>query len=102
VEVLAQLPHDIVEPDDLKSYIEASKNDPLRTKKIVISIFASKYLVKRKDGSAFDKQHYYKNPLMYKNKFEEDYLPYVNFLVTGAYYDPKQPRVVTIDGLKKA
>lgn len=53
LEILKRLPHIFVEPDNLKNYLEETKNDPKRTKKIVISVFASKFLVKRKDGSEF-------------------------------------------------
>jgi alpha-aminoadipic semialdehyde synthase len=37
LEVLELLPHDKVEPDNLKAYIESMKDDKSRTKKIVIS-----------------------------------------------------------------
>jgi hypothetical protein len=50
----------MVEPDSLSEYLEKVKEDKDRNKKIVISQFAAKDLVKPKDDNAvFDKSHYY-------------------------------------------
>lgn len=61
------LPHVKVEPDNLKDYIESVKDDKTKTKKIVISQFSAKDLVRLKEptSEAFDKAHYYKNPNLY-------------------------------------
>jgi alpha-aminoadipic semialdehyde synthase len=56
LEVLQQLPHVMVEPDDLKD-LSAIDN-----KRIVISQFSAQHLVKHKGGLPFNKQHYYENP----------------------------------------
>ena len=67
------LPHVLVEPDKLKEYVESVAEDKNRGKKIVISQFSAKDLVKLKEdsGAPFDKQDYYKNPHLYKSKFHE-------------------------------
>lgn len=68
----------------------------------MISTFAAKDLVRPKDPAAkFDKQHYYKNPSLYKNKFHEQ-LPFINFLITGMYWEQKYPRILTQKELKEA
>mmetsp|Transcript_48301 Transcript_48301/g.35476 ORF Transcript_48301/g.35476 Transcript_48301/m.35476 type:complete len:314 (+) Transcript_48301:692-1633(+) len=52
-------------------------------------------------GKAFDKADYYANPSQYVSKFK-DYLPHINFLVHGIYWETKYPRVLTIDDLREA
>jgi len=79
------------------------EEDKNRGKKIVISQFSAKDLVKLKDesGAPFDKQHYYKNPHLYKSKFYEQ-LPYVSWLINGVYWEPRFPRVLTKKELETA
>jgi len=55
LEVLEQLPHEKVDPDDLATY----KNES--NKKVVISVFQHKHMVRHKDGKEFDKKDYYAN-----------------------------------------
>jgi alpha-aminoadipic semialdehyde synthase len=103
IEVLEQLPHEKVEPDNLEAYLQSCENDSQRTKKIVISQFASKDLVQLKTPTdePFDKSNYYKNPHLYESKFQK-YLPFVSFLVNGIYWEPKYPRVLSTDELRLA
>lgn len=97
--MLEQLPHDKVEPDQLKEYVDSGKGS---LHKIVISQFAAKDLVRNKDKSrAFTKSEYYKNPQFFESKFHE-YLPYVHFLVNGIYWEARYPRVLTINELREA
>ena len=79
------------------------QDDKNRGKKIVISQFSAKDLVKLKDdcGAPFDKQDYYKNPHLYKSKFYEQ-LPYVSWLINGVYWEPRFPRVLTKKELENA
>lgn len=98
MEVLEMLPHDNVDPFDLKKYFEEGRGDP---RKIVISQFSSKHLVKHKDGKQFDKNDYYQNSSDYESTFYT-YLPYINFLVNGIYWDTKYPRVLTVNELREA
>lgn len=96
MEVLEQLPHIKVDPDDLKSYQESSDN-----KRIIIAQFTSKHLVRHKEGMPFDKCDYYSHPNKYESKFFE-YLPYVHFIVNGIYWEAKYPRVLGIDDIRDA
>lgn len=57
IEVLEQLPHVFVDPDELKDV--STKYD---NKKIIISQFTGKHLVRHKEGKEFDKCHYYAHP----------------------------------------
>lgn len=95
LEVLEQLPHEKVDPDDLKNLKSTD------TRKIIISNFEAKHLVRHKDGKPFDKKDYYANPNEYEAKFYE-YLPYVTWLINGIYWEAKYPRILTIDELRDA
>lgn len=93
------LPHQKIEPDDLKSYFESGNID---NKKVIISQFKAKDLVRKVTAEVeepFDKKDYYENPQNYTAKFHE-YLPYVNFLVNGVYWEAKYPRVLCAKELK--
>jgi alpha-aminoadipic semialdehyde synthase len=85
----------MVDPDDLENY--KSKD----SKKIVISQFIQKHLVRHTDGKEFDKNDYYAHPNNYESKFYE-YLPYIHFLINGIYWEAKYPRVLTINELREA
>lgn len=89
----------MVDPDELAALHES---DSWSNKKIYISRFVQKHLVRRKDGAEpFDKPHYYANPNEYEPKFFE-YLSYVSFLIEGIYWEPKYPRVLSKAELKDA
>ena len=99
IEVLELLPHEKVEPDQLKEYPRL--HDGESNKKIVISQFTSKHLVKRKDDKQYDKADYYEHPNQYESKFL-DYLPYVHFIVNGVYWESKYPRILGIEEFRQA
>lgn len=96
IEVLEQLPHEFVDPDDLKHVAENFDN-----KKIIISQFTGRHLVKHKDGHEFNKSDYYAHPNKYESKFSE-YLPYVHWIINGIYWEAKYPRVLSIEDLREA
>lgn len=64
------------------------------------AVFKEKDLAARKDGSAFDLDHYYANPRMYEDRFAQ-YIPFLNGIVNGMYWDNRYPRIVTKDFLKR-
>jgi len=89
IEVLECLPHVKIEPSNLQAYLELMKGEDAskHNKKIIITQFAAKDLVRLKEGpedSVFDKADYYKNPAQYESKFYE-FLPMISFLVNGVY-----------------
>lgn len=97
LEVIEQLPHVKVDPDDLKRLNEIVGTD---TKKIIISQFTQRHLVKHKEGLPFDKANYYANPSQYETKYAEEYLQYVHFFINGVYWDAKYPRIISINELR--
>lgn len=96
IEVLAQLPHVFVEPDELHKV-----KDTFDNKKIIISQFTCKDLVKHKEGKELLKSDYYSHPNNYESKFM-DYLPYIHFLINGIYWEAKYPRVISTSDLRDA
>ena len=99
MEVLEQLPHIKVEPDQLKNLAEIMGTD---NKRIVISQFSGKHIVRHKEGLAYDRLHYYANPNQYVSKFAEDYLEHIHFLINGVYWEAKYPRLISINELRDA
>lgn len=102
LEVLKQLPHEFVDPLNLEALVT---NDSTPCDRIYICHLRTADLVARKDGQlfeAFDKVDYYENPQNYTSVFAQRHLPYVSFLIQGVYWEPKYPRTLTIDNLRKS
>jgi alpha-aminoadipic semialdehyde synthase len=97
LEVLEQLPHVKVDPDELKNLESIVGKD---TKKIIISQFASKHMVKHKEGHAFNKSDYYAHPQNYETKYAEEYLEHVHFFINGVYWEAKYPRIMSINEVR--
>lgn len=91
----------MVEPKDLEKLHKDYEEGLVSNKKVYICQMASKDLVVHKDGKAFDKADYYKNPNDYESNFYT-YLNFVNWLVNGVYWEAKYPRVLSIDELRDA
>jgi len=52
------------------------------------------------EGKAFELQEYYDHPERYRAAFER-YLPHLSVLVNCIYWEPKYPRLVTVEAAKK-
>jgi alanine dehydrogenase len=77
----------------------------LRRRKDLPNNLVYKVIFKEEDLSepidpdiSFELMHYYKHPEQYKSKFER-YIPHLNVLVNGMYWDARYPRIVTKDYL---
>ena len=58
------------------------------------------HYARRKDGSAFDLQHFFKHPKIYENAL----LPFArstDLLIAAAYWDPKAPVLFTAEDMKQ-
>jgi alpha-aminoadipic semialdehyde synthase len=60
-EVLRNLPHEVVSPDDLKELC-LNKSDPVHRRKVYICYIESVHMVRNMNGKPFDKGDYYKHP----------------------------------------
>ncbi|NUM34337.1 MAG: hypothetical protein HUU50_07325 [Candidatus Brocadiae bacterium] len=90
-EILRLLPLKKVSPDEIKK-----QSCP----KLAYAVFEEQdYILPKDPEQKFHLQDYYKNPQNYYSCFEE-YLPYIDVIINGIYWDAKYPRLVTLEGLK--
>jgi saccharopine dehydrogenase (NAD+, L-lysine forming) len=96
-EIFNLLPVKEIAPEDIP-VIAQQKDLPRNV--LYRAVFKEKDLAKRKDGSTFDLEHYYAHPEMYDDRFAQ-YIPFLNGIVNGMYWDTRYPRIVTKAYLKQ-
>lgn len=89
IEVLKQLPHEFVSPEDLPGLVESKGSRD----RIYILELTSSHLYKKGD-EPFDKEDFYANPKLYKSIFASTLLPYLSVFVHAMFWDKKAPKVV--------
>ncbi len=94
-EILNALPIIEINPEDVVEYQKKHRND-----RIYLSTFKEKHLVKRKDGSAFELQHFFENRAEYISKFSQ-YLPYCTVYINTIYWEPDCPVYLKRTDLEK-
>ena len=98
-EIFDLFPHEEIAPSEIASVSASSTTAGERLFKV---IFKEEDMVEPTDSAAaFDLQDYYTNPQKYRSRFE-NYLPFLTMLVNCIYWDPRYPRLITLDYLKKA
>ncbi len=98
-EIFDLLPYEEITPSEIDKMASAKKEVKDRLFKVV---FKEGDMVEPVDpAGTFDLQDYYTNPQNYRSRFES-YLPYLTILVNCIYWDPRYPRLVTLDYLKRA
>jgi alpha-aminoadipic semialdehyde synthase len=96
-EICSLLPTEEVPADKLKYTFE---NNHIPSNIIIKTIFREEDMIEPvKQGEEFDLYDYYHHPERYRSKFDQ-YLPYINILINGAYWDTHYPRHVTKDALE--
>jgi alanine dehydrogenase len=94
LEILDLIPGKMISPEHLKE----GRYD--RSRPVVkVNITPEDYL-EHIDGEDFDLQHYIDYPDQYRSVFE-DFLPHIDILVNGIYWDDKYPKLVTKEWLAK-
>ncbi len=92
-EIFDFLPVEEVAPADLAS-VPPSANTCFK------AVFHEKDMVERRDTSSpFDLQEYYDCPDRYRGRFF-DYVPHLTILLNGIYWEPRYPRLVSLDQLR--
>jgi alpha-aminoadipic semialdehyde synthase len=92
-EIYDLLPVEEISPADLGS-VSASAKTCFKT------VFYERDMVERLDAAApFGLQEYYDYPERYRGVFAR-YIQYLTVLVNGIYWEPKYPRLVTLDLLR--
>jgi alpha-aminoadipic semialdehyde synthase len=97
-EILSLLPVKELLPEELSS---VEKHKFLPDNILYKVVFKEKHIVEPVDPSdEFELNDYYQHPEKYRSKFEQ-YIPYLNMLVNGIYWDARYPRLVTKDFSEK-
>jgi saccharopine dehydrogenase (NAD+, L-lysine forming) len=96
-EIFNLMPVIEIEPENIPSL---TKQNNLPRNVIYRAVFKEHHLSKRQDGSPFQLEHYYENPHMYEDKFAQ-YIPHLNGIVNGMYWDDRYPKIVTKSFLKE-
>jgi alpha-aminoadipic semialdehyde synthase len=87
--VLERLPIDVVEPEDLATFVARADAPRDRVVKVV---FREEHLVERTEG-AFDLQEYYREPEHYRSIFP-GHAAHLSVLVNAIYWTDAYPRLV--------
>lgn len=95
-EVLERLPFLEVRPDELPELAR----DTDRPRNVVYSVLLGRHdRYRRRDGAGFDADELAVHPDRYESALPE-LLPHVTVLVNGVYWEPGQPRLVTLSHLR--
>ncbi|KAG0307666.1 hypothetical protein BGZ98_010135 [Dissophora globulifera] len=96
--VFKSLPHEFVDPKDLKK-IATSKN--MRLDRIYAAEVNIADHIRHKSKNLFTTdQEYYANPDQFTSVFHKDIAPYTSMIINGAYWDTRYPRLMTTEQLK--
>ncbi len=95
--ILNLLPVKKIQPSELSSIRQNTNSN-----NFVYSVeFYLPEIYYRTDGGSFEREHFRRNPSLYKSKFNE-YLKYLTVFVNGIYWEPSYDRLVTKEFVKKA
>ncbi|KAI8139537.1 Saccharopine dehydrogenase-domain-containing protein [Fennellomyces sp. T-0311] len=91
LEIFKELPHEFVPAEDLPKLV--SDKNPKLNKVYGTHLKVGDY-TRKKDG-AYSYQEYLEHPGRYHSIFADKIAPYVNTVVTGAYWDSRYPRLMS-------
>lgn len=92
-EILNLLDVTTVEPAGLAEAAHDPRRGPF-----IMTVFHEEHLAERLDG-AFDVQHYYRHPEAHRSLFFDRHLPHLHALVNCIYWEPRFPRLVSLEQL---
>ncbi len=105
-DIFQLLPHEFVSPSDLPHL-------PKDTNRLFATTVTARHMVQRRissgsgsgsgggsGGEEFNTSDYYSNPQNYEPIFHKTIAPYTSVLVNGMYWDPRFPRLLTIEQMK--
>ncbi|MDI6401233.1 bifunctional lysine ketoglutarate reductase /saccharopine dehydrogenase family protein [Balneolaceae bacterium ANBcel3] len=96
LEILEELPLEMIDPLEL---LTLDKNKLDSDKVYLVHIRVAHYLI-HKEEKPFSYDHYFAHPKEYRTRFE-DFLPLIDVLFNGIYWDHRYPRLVTQSWLRK-
>ncbi|CAK8688911.1 unnamed protein product [Clavelina lepadiformis] len=91
-EVFRELPHQYVEPHDLKNV--AVHGDTSMVYGCVVDMH---HHLRRKTDGGFDLQEYFNRPQLYESVFAKEIAPYASCITNGIFWRPNDPRLLTTD-----
>ena len=94
LEILDLIPGKMISPEHLKEG-RYDRSQPV----VKVNITPEDYL-EHQNGEEFDLQHYIDYPDQYRSVFE-DFLPHIDVLINGIYWDERYPKLVTKEWLAK-
>ncbi len=84
-----------------EKFLEAARNRWLQPGGIYKVVFRIKDMVTPKEEHArFHLKDYFAHPENYRSPFAS-YLPHLSMILNGTYWDPRFPRLITMDDIKK-
>jgi len=92
-EVLDLLPHEYIEPENIKSLFE--KGAKVHHDRVYIVIIEAKHMYRHKEKNDFDKIDFYRNPKSYKSIFAPHFLPYLSLLVHGMFWNSDSDVIIS-------
>ena len=106
-EILKLLPIKEVLPEDLPNLFK-NKNDPSISQFIYLCYIDQKHMVMKApevhhgdhDHIQFNKNDYYKHPMIYRPIFHEKYLQYISVIFNCLYWDQRYPRLIDDEQMK--
>jgi alpha-aminoadipic semialdehyde synthase len=97
-EIINCFPNQELKPEELEEFFESGYYSE---SKIYYVVFHEKHLVKPKElEDDFELKDYYENPEKYESQFEK-YITYLTVIINAIYWEPKYPRFVTKEQMKK-
>ncbi|MBN1448814.1 MAG: hypothetical protein JXA28_12865 [Bacteroidetes bacterium] len=92
------LPVESISPTDLEAFIARGEY----SNRVVYKVeFREEHMAApRQSGGVFRLQEFYDHPDRYESVFEQ-YLPYLTMMVNGIYWEPRYPRLVTIEAARR-
>ncbi len=95
-EILKLLPHEILDAEKIQELFSSRKHE-VRNDRVYITVIESHNMYSNKETDKFEKKDFYENPQNYKSVFAEKYIPYLSVLVHCMFWDPKFPRILTLE-----
>lgn len=92
MEILDLLPGDFISAEELRK-----KTYPKENEIVKVNLLVSDYMAPN-NNHKFDLNHYINYPDAYKSAIK-DYLPFIDILVNGIYWDERYPRIITKEWL---
>ncbi|KAI9496686.1 Saccharopine dehydrogenase-domain-containing protein [Zychaea mexicana] len=92
LEIFKELPHEFVPAADLAKLV--NDKNPRLNKVYGTHLKVGDYTQRKRDG-VFSYQEYLEHPERYHSAFADNIAPYVNSVITGAYWDERYPRMMT-------